>query len=59
MEILINDSKTISEVQRDFSKEFPFLKLEFFDAVPKENKALPKSKMYPHDKKLGGIRRKH
>ena len=59
MEILINDSKTISEVQRDFSEEFPFLKLEFFDAPHKQEKALPKSKMFPHEKKLGTIRKVH
>jgi len=59
MEILINDSRTISEVQRDFSREFPFLKLEFFDAPYKEEKALPKSKMFTHDKKLAVCRKKH
>jgi len=59
MEILITDSKTISEIQKEFSKEFPFLKLEFFDAIPKEDKALPKSKMFPHNSKLGVVRKKH
>ncbi len=57
MEILINGSKTISEVQGDFSKEFPFLKLEFFDAPHKEDKALPKSKMFPNTKKLAACRK--
>jgi hypothetical protein len=59
MEILISDSRTISEVQRDFSKAFPFLKLEFFDAPYKEDKALPKSKMLTHDRKLSLCRKKH
>lgn len=59
MEILISDSRTISEVQRDFSKEFPFLKLEFFDAPHKTEKALPKSKIFPHDKKLSSCRKVH
>ncbi len=59
MEILISDSRTISEVQRDFSKAFPFLKLEFFDAPYKDEKALPKSKMISHDKKLASCRKKH
>lgn len=59
MEILINDSKTINEVQRDFSREFPFLKLEFFDAPYQQNKALPKSKMFSHDRKIGTIRKVH
>ncbi len=59
MEILITDSKTINEIQKEFSVEFPFLKLEFFDAVPKEDKALPKSKMHSNEKQIGAIRKKH
>ncbi len=59
MEILITDSRTISEVQRDFSRVFPFLKLEFFDAPYKEEKALPKSKIFTHDSKLSLCRKKH
>lgn len=57
MEILINDTRTIREVQKDFSKEFPFLKVEFFDAPYKEQKALPKSKMFSSDRKIGSIRK--
>ena len=59
MEITITDSRTISELQLEFSKEFPFLKLEFFDAPYKKEKALPKSKMFPRDKKLSAIRKIH
>ncbi len=59
MEILITDSRTISDVQSDFNKEFPFLKVEFFDAPHRTEKALPKSKMFPHDKKIGSCRRIH
>lgn len=59
MEILINDTRTISEVQLEFSKEFPFLKIEFFDAPHKIEKALPKSKMFSHEKKIGSIRKLH
>ena len=59
MEILITDSKTISEIQKEFNLQFPFLKLEFFDAPHKPNTALPKSKMHARDKKLGAIRRLH
>jgi len=59
MEILINDSRTVSEVQRDFNNEFPFLKIEFFDAPFKSERALPRSKMISHDKKLRDIRKIH
>ena len=30
MVIEINDSKTVQEIQEEFAKKFPFLKLEFF-----------------------------
>ena len=57
IEILINNLKTISEVQYDFSRKFPFLKLEFFNTAYVAEKALPKSKMFSQDKKLGAIRK--
>jgi hypothetical protein len=59
MEILISGSRTIRDVQQEFSKEFPFLKLEFFDAPHTKDIALPKSKMYAQDKKLSAIRKLH
>jgi hypothetical protein len=59
MEIIINDSLTISEFQKAFSSEFPYLKIEFFDAPYKAEKALPKSKMYSHERKIGSIRKQH
>jgi len=45
MEILIVDTKTISEVQREFNTEFPYLKIEFFDVPYKPETALPKAKL--------------
>jgi hypothetical protein len=59
MEILIVDTKTISEVQREFNTEFPYLKIEFFDVPYKPETALPKSKIIAHDKKLSACRRMH
>lgn len=57
--MLIINSKTISELQKEFSTEFPYLKIEFFDAPYKPEKALPKSKIYPTDRKLSSVRRVH
>ncbi len=59
MEIVINDSKTISELQKQFTKEFPFLKIEFFDTPYDSEQPAPKSKMYAHDRKLSVCRKKH
>ncbi|MFN8311001.1 MAG: hypothetical protein U0T73_13655 [Chitinophagales bacterium] len=59
MELLITDTKTIIDIQKDFTAEFPFLKIEFFDAPYKPEQALPKSKMHRHDKKIAAIRRMH
>lgn len=59
MEILINDTRTISEVQRDFSLTFPYLKIEFFSTPYEEGRALPKSKMFMPDRRLGTIRQMH
>ena len=59
MELAIKDSRTIAEVQKDFNRQFPYLKLEFFDAVHKDKAPSPKSKMFPHDKKLLSCRKVH
>ena len=59
MEIVINDSKTISELQKQFTKEFPFLKIEFFDTPYDSEQPAPKSKMYSHDRKISVCRKKH
>ncbi len=59
MEIVINDSKTVSELQKQFNKEFPYLKIEFFDTPYNSEQSAPKSKMYPHDRKLSLCRKKH
>ena len=59
MEILIVDTKTISEVQREFNTEFPYLKIEFFDVPYKPETALPKNKIIAHDKRLSACRRMH
>ncbi len=59
MELLIADTKTISEIQNEFNTEFPFLKIEFFDAAYKPETALPKSKILGNDKKLSACKRLH
>ncbi len=58
MELIINDKITIRELQKQFSSEFPYLKLEFFD-IPPTFDGLPKVHMYPNHKTLGACRKKH
>jgi hypothetical protein len=59
MEIVINDSRTISEIQADFSKAFPYLKLEFFSAAPAPKDNQQKSKMFSPERTLESIRKIH
>jgi hypothetical protein len=57
MEILINNTRTIEDVQKEFSREFPYLKIEFFDNPHTRTQPSPKSKMHVNTKKLGAIRK--
>jgi len=59
MEILIKDSKAIRDVQQEFSKEFQFLKIEFFDVPLNGRKVLSKSHVYSPNRTLGSIRQIH
>ena len=58
MELVINDKITITELQKQFSSEFPYLKIEFFD-IPPTMDGLPKSHMYPNHRTLGTCRKMH
>jgi hypothetical protein len=55
MEITINDSRTISDIQADFSRAFPYLKLEFFNASRVDKKL----KIFSPERKLESIRKIH
>ena len=58
MKLIINDKITIKELQQQFSTEFPYLKMEFFD-IPPTFDGLPKSRMYANHKTLGACRKIH
>lgn len=53
MKIAINNQRTISDVQKDFSMAFPYLKIEFFNTRYVANQALAKAQMFANTKKLG------
>lgn len=59
VQILVDDSRTIEEVQKDFSDEYPFLKIEFISMVKKGAVASPNAEIIPKNKKLSAIRDKH
>jgi hypothetical protein len=59
MEIQISDTRTILDVQSEFNREFPFLKIEFL-GIP-HNSGVPslKSHVYNSDRKLSQCRKLH
>jgi hypothetical protein len=52
VELRIKSKMTISELQKQFSDEFPYLKLEFFD-IPYSPGKLSKAHQYPANRLLG------
>ncbi|MBL7883957.1 MAG: hypothetical protein JNL69_07790 [Bacteroidia bacterium] len=58
MEILISDDKTIKTLQEEFSRVFPFLKLEVFSKPHRRGEASPKKLINDNRKTLGECRKK-
>jgi hypothetical protein len=58
MEILIADNRYIKEIQEDFHKRYPFLKIEFFKNVQKNGTPL-KSQLISGKMTLGMVRHIH
>ena len=59
MEIEINDSRTIEEIQSEFSGEYPYLNIEFLTGLGKKKGVASKSDLFPRQRKLGSIRDNH
>ncbi len=59
MEMFINDERKISELQQEFSRCFPFLKIEFFTVAHTKNQLSSLKDMVPKDRTLGSFRAKH
>ena len=56
MKLQINKSTTITEIQTEFSKLFPFLKIEFFTRPREANGSLwSKYMVFNHNKKMDEI----
>lgn len=52
VKIIIKNNKTIAELQGEFNKAFPYLKIEFYSAPYEAKKLQPQSKLIRHDQTL-------
>jgi hypothetical protein len=59
MIISINDNRTLSEIQEEFNRHFPFLKLEFFSRSHKTGAVTAKRFLKPNNKTIGESRSIH
>ncbi len=59
MEIIIDDSYTLADIQKEFKKHFPNLKLEFFELGPSDEKITTENMISERNKTLGEIRHIH
>lgn len=57
MEILINKSKTISSIQKEFQKRFPFLKIEFYKKGHTQSEGSPKKNMLNNKLTIGDVQK--
>jgi hypothetical protein len=59
MELIIDDKRTISELQMDFASEFPYLKLEFLAHPFPEGVKNIKKELHKGTEKIGDCRKVH
>ena len=57
MKIEINNQRLLSDIQKEFNTEFPYLKIEFFETPHKRKESLPKSRMYAATRTVGACRK--
>ena len=55
MEITISKNKTLEQIQNEFSKRFPFLKIEFYKQAHKEGKGSPKKNTLNNELTIGAV----
>jgi hypothetical protein len=59
MKIEISDIQVIADIQEEFNKAFPYLKIEFFSKPHKERAGTAKKYILPNTKTLGQCRTIH
>ena len=57
--IRISDKRKISDLQEEFTREFPYLKIEFFSRSHKEGAPSPRRLMKTGDQTIGQFRTVH
>ena len=57
MNLHIEANRLISDIQKEFNKEFPFLKLEFFYNKNQSRSKTSVKEIIPHNKKIGDEQR--
>ncbi len=53
----INDAKTIADIREEFTKAYPFLCIEFYDAPHDVGETTSGRHLLPHEKMIGEVRR--
>jgi hypothetical protein len=57
MELNIKNKMTISELQKQFSDEYPYLRIEFFDIPHSPSNKLSKAHQFPPNRLIGVCRK--
>ena len=57
--MIVTDSKTINDIQKEFNDKFSFLKIEFYENAHKAGEGTASSKKADSFKKIAEIRSKH
>lgn len=57
--MIITDSKTIKEIQKEFNNKFPFLRIEFYKEAHSAKEGSPDSMKWDSEKTIEVIRKIH
>ena len=57
--MIIKDSKTIKEIQKEFNDKFPYLKLEFYKVAHQEKEGSPDAVKWNAEESISKIRSNH
>ncbi len=57
MELLINQSKKLNSIQKEFQKRFPFLKIEFYKQAHSQGKGSPKKNTLDNQQTIADVQK--
>lgn len=58
LKLIIRQDRTLAEIKEDFSREYPYLKLEFFRVLHHEGQGSPLKDLFPDHLKVAQCRTK-